>query len=913
MISFNKFFSALHGRPPFAWQTRLADEVARDGWPDTIDLPTASGKTACLEVAMYEIARTGHGPRRIFYVVDRRVVVNAAYERTKTIAEKLKMAVDGELRAVADALRMAGGDSFEPLRVVELRGGIYRDPSWIASPLQPTIIATTVDQVGSRLLFRGYGESPSTQPIHAAMVANDSLVLLDEAHCSRAFSQTMSAIEKYRAEWSSEGLNLPFRYVEMTATPSRSSGRVFRLSDDDRTGPLRKRILAPKPVLLQKADKPAKLAALAQNSATGNVKRVAVMVNRVAAAREIADELARRGSSVELLIGRMRPLDRDDQLARLEPLRSGTPRQATEPASFIVSTQTLEVGADLDFDAIVSECASIDSLLQRFGRLDRLGELEGAARGAVVALGTVSDNDPVYGGSLLKTWNWLESLSAQGPLNFGIASANGQQPTIAEVLRSNEPEGLRRLGPAAPVLLPSHLDTLVQTSPRPHVEPDVALFLHGPDAGPADVNVVWRSDLSTDSLSNWVETVSLLPPMAAEAMPARLWDVKRWMRRDSRDAKGEPDADLEGLLMRDDRDRKQPPGTRHVLVWQGEDTVAPTNDPESIYPGATILIPAADQDWKMLGHIPDSGLVDGVPRDWADRAAWAYRRRPVLRLDNPAQGGDLDWETHIQPALARLIEQGDLPPWRREIAQLLIDAGERKCEPIAYRDGDRILITLRTMRTADEEAGGDELSGGAEVTLPDHLLHVAQEASRLAAALVPNHQSAVKQAAEWHDAGKADLRFQTLLRNGDRLAAEYSPVLLAKSAGPTVNGRSAVSAVIPRGFRHEQLSLLLADKALDREPDRDLILHLIASHHGRCRPFAAVVVDPDPPPVSFHALHLTTREQQQRSASRLDSGVARRFWRLTRRFGWWGLPYLEAMLRLADWEASRKERAKQYD
>ena len=111
------------------------------------------------------------------------------------------------------------------------------------------------------------------------------------------------------------------------------------------------------------------------------------------------------------------------------------------------------------------------------------------------------------------------------------------------------------------------------------------------------------------------------------------------------------------------------------------------------------------------------------------------------------------------------------------------------------------------------------------------------------------------------------------------------------------------------------LSLQFAQAALDRLPgdatDRDLVLHLIASHHGAARPFAPVVIDSDPPDVSLEAIGLrdalTPDQRRVNPPHRLDSGVAERFWTLNRRFGWWGLAYLEAILRLGDQRASELE------
>jgi CRISPR-associated endonuclease/helicase Cas3 len=210
---FDAFFQALHKRSPFPWQSRLAKQLCEQGrWPDALNLPTSSGKTAALDVALfhliYEATKPNDqrlAPRRIYFVVDRRLIVDEAYERSEQVAKHLKANIgkDGILGVAAlRLLELAGtraeDKDKEPLQVIRLRGGMPLERTFISNPLQPAIILTTVDQLGSRLLFRGYGVSANMRPIHAALTAMDSLILLDEAHLSQPFLETLAAIDRYR-------------------------------------------------------------------------------------------------------------------------------------------------------------------------------------------------------------------------------------------------------------------------------------------------------------------------------------------------------------------------------------------------------------------------------------------------------------------------------------------------------------------------------------------------------------------------------------------------------------------------------------------------------------------------------------------------------------------------------------------
>ena len=253
---FDNFFRELHGVDPYPWQRRLVGQVISGDWPGAIDLPTGSGKTACLDIAIFALACQASlpvaerdAPRRLFFCVNRRVIVDEAHTRAQRIAEMIWQAESGKLAdkptlcQVANALRILGSTTADhdlpPIDVLELRGGIYRDNGWARSITQPIVVCTTLDQLGSRLLFRGYGVSPNAAPIQAALIAYDSLVLLDEAHISEPFRQTLGHVNGYLdpVRWAEQTIGVkPVRVVPMTATPKdemRALG-VVELEADDR-------------------------------------------------------------------------------------------------------------------------------------------------------------------------------------------------------------------------------------------------------------------------------------------------------------------------------------------------------------------------------------------------------------------------------------------------------------------------------------------------------------------------------------------------------------------------------------------------------------------------------------------------------------------------------------------------------
>lgn len=980
---FAEFFQAINGFQPYDWQQRLVNIMIEDQWPEVIDLPTGAGKTACLDAVVFALACQAHlapqnrkVPVRVFFCVNRRVIVDEAYDRAERLARKLLGAEQeedsGVLGEVARALRkIAGTGDFAktpPLDVLSLRGGAYRDNRWARSATQPTIVTTTVDQLGSRLLFRGYGVTSAAAPIHASLIAYDSLILLDEAHISRPFLDTLGAVRRYLnpERWAEEAIGVaPMRVIPMTATPPTEVKEVLQLSTADRKA-LRDRLGAKKPARLEKAKDIAKTAVdLASKAVKERPRAVGIMVNRVATARHIYDELVNQKKSkvdcdVELVIGSMRPVDRDEQTKRLRPLVGpGRPEETTQP-SIVVATQCLEVGADYDFDVLITECASLDALRQRFGRLNRGGRPVEASAYVLIDQKQVKSNDslkddkpadPIYGNALARCWNWLfdRKDAETDTIDFGIdafdalLASSGSEPVIPPELRS--PSSHLR----APVMLPTYVDFWRQTAPVPHPDPDVSLFLHGTPEGVRDLRVCWRTELDVFEEKDWADAIALLPPTSPECMSVPIGRFKRWFT-DGQGVKKLEDDDSDLLeVANDSTGDEQQRLERSALLWRGSrsDATKRLEKFSDLLPGDTVVLPISGAGWNDLGHIPHA-VGDSIDR--AERAYVQANDKPILRILLDDRAGE-SWDSCpglallLQAAEEHAIDGKNKSEWHAVLNEAIdaqAESEELRGTLESLAEGFRVapypgnvgvvLIGYKRLRTQSLilPALDDDLSSYAdqnnEVSLANHTQHVVDVVAGIVSRLpLSQYANIYKLVAQLHDLGKADERFQAMLLQEDRtdawlLAPSADPnELLAKSGDDSLNlaqyRKACERAELPRGFRHELLSLQLAERhpSLPSESMvHDLVLHLIAAHHGNVGPFAPVVIDDNPPSVEVGGVELTAADRKALPPHRLDSGVVDRFWRLLRCYGWWGLAYLETVFRLADWQASAAEQVGAY-
>jgi CRISPR-associated endonuclease/helicase Cas3 len=363
--------------------------------PECVDIPTGLGKTSVMAIWLVARALGASLPRRLAYVVDRRAIVDQATE----VAVQLRGWVERDPRVKQEL-----GLGRRPLPISTLRGQYVDNREWLENPALPAIIVGTVDMVGSRLLFEGYGVSRKMRPYHAGLLGVDCLTVLDEAHLVPPFEHLLRAVADgtLRSSGGAQACVPGFRLLPLSATMRTRDAQPFGLMDEDfRHEVVRRRLDAKKSLRIERLDEDAKLEeALADHawrltdSGKGAARVIVYSDSRdVAQKAKAALERLAKGDKkastaadavdTELFVGGRRVFEREQAKDRLRELGfiAGYKGERTRPA-FLFATSAGEVGVDLDADHMVCDLVAWERMVQRLGRVNRRGE--GAATVVVI-------------------------------------------------------------------------------------------------------------------------------------------------------------------------------------------------------------------------------------------------------------------------------------------------------------------------------------------------------------------------------------------------------------------------------------------------------------------------------------------------------------------------------------------------
>ncbi len=924
IADFPKFFADLHqARQPFVWQERLLADVAERGrWPDRIIAPTGAGKTAVLDVHVFAVALMAAGtgprvPRRLSLVVDRRALVDSQHDLARSMNDTLRRAVaagDGVLAEAGRALlslHTSGGVGQDPVVVALLRGGAPAGRRWVDDPAAPAIICATPDMWGSRLLFRGYGSSRLARPREAGLLAYDSVVVVDEAHLARQLVATARRIDALESMATTLPRAPRIQVVEATATPggdpTAHSVGVSEL-DLDLASPagavLARRLRTPKPLrLVPSPDWPGGSASakrgLARTMADETVDlrerhgaTIACVTNRVGTALLVAADLRGRGLTVELLVGRLRPHD----LWRLRERRPCLLTTDGDPdVDVVVATQTIEVGIDADFAAMVTELAAGTAIAQRAGRVNRIGRREVAEIRIVVPDAGVpaKGTEPYSAGDSADALAWLKERSS---------APDGLAPWAVS---SSPPPGARlpRLVLGRPE--PWDAALLARTSDDLNEDPDLDLWLSDDLEPDTDVSVVVRAGLPSDEIDA-VTLIRATPPQAAECFPVSV-------------------STLRAILT-------ATPGQRR-FVWRGDD-VAPPDDAGSLRPG-DIVIADTGVSWFASGVVEADGTepASDVLEDALDAGSALVRIGSGTPLDVATGGragrdllpellstrGSFETESRAcHVAMAAVIDEFRVShvltddPLDRRLAALtrllngrLADVEVTTGRPVDGEPPAWLVISDVRRNLGDEAARQTWSVSGGTVSLDDHQRAVSQRAQEISVRLALGGEVtlALAQAGVLHDEGKRDRRFQLMLHApADASGLVAGTETLAKSGMrvPAQFRAAQAASGLPTGWRHEQVSAVAAAGRLDGAGDvaANLVIRLVGTSHGHGRPDF---------PHTTPALFDGPSDLLERSSSLHDDGGWDALFEATHRaHGVWGCAYLESILRAADVQVSRE-------
>jgi len=852
-MAFDDDFELLTGNSPFPWQRLLYKRFVASDFPSACDLPTGLGKSSVIALWLLALANNPALPRRLVYVVNRRTVVDQSTAEAERLRGRLLLPAARHLRGALDGLAAVPAEN--PLAISTLRGEFADNAAWRRDPSRAAIIIGTVDMIGSRLLFAGYGCGFRSKPLHAGFLGQDALLIHDEAHLEPAFQSLLTAV----AEAQRGSDPRPLKVIALSAT-----GRTtpdFTLGAEDRDNPIvTRRLHAAKRLELHSVESRSELPAHIGAKAMQLYGRVVVFLSSVDHAERCAELLRKvNKNSVATLTGTMRGAERDELVMDPvfirflpRPPEGVTPQQGTV---FLVATSAGEVGIDLSADHLVTDLPPFDALAQRLGRVNRYGDGDAEVHvyceklreppkargeGGDEADGDESDEKPgkrndEYDYARYFTRSLLSELPLRGSDHRDASpAALNSLPRDARI-RASTPE---------PDI--HHVDALLfdrwsYTTVRDDLpgRPPVAEWLHGKaEWEPPRTTIAWRREvawltkehLGHESLDDFLADYPLRRRETLSDVTSRV--LKHLEKLVTRDREGT----LVAWLIRHDAPAEIVK-LDELLDRHKKSKRRPTLDETTV-----VLAPEA-------GGLSD-GLLDGAagfdpavvydlgPKD-AERLVLESKGEPI------APPG-----MRLVRAVRRAADEGDEPLWWRLFA---------------------------TSRRADDDGSR---TSSKELLLDVHLERTEMWAARLARrlALPEAEQNALACAGRAHDLGKRRRVWQRSIKRF------VDPPLAKGPMQPSALGN----------YRHELGSLHDGDFTGLNSEGRDLALHVVAAHHGRGRPHFPIVESYDP-------------ELEDSVVASLVREVPLRFDQLQRRYGRWGLAWLESILRAADALASEDE------
>jgi len=918
---------------PFPWQMELLRRFRQGEAVSSLDIPTGLGKTSVM--AIWLVARALKAeklPRRLVHVVDRRAVVDQATE----VAESLRKWVAGD-QCVACALGLNG----RPLPISTLRGQYVDNRAWLEDPSSPAIIVGTVDMVGSRLLFSGYGVSRRMRPYHAGLLGVDTLVVLDESHLVPPFEHLLRAIET-DSELQARDTQCQSMIPRLLLLTLSATGRTqinnttqadatIRLTDGDYKHPVvKKRLMAKKVLhvcsLNEQTKLQDKLAEEAWKLAGNGEKAVRILVyadsREVARKAKEAVEKHAKGDKkqgkpeveieTELFVGGRRVFEREEAKKRLKELGfiAGSEVKPNFPV-FLFATSAGEVGVDLDADHMVCDLVAWERMVQRLGRVNRRGDGDGRII-VVVEEGLLSevelreakdrgDKLSEKQKEILKLFDKRRDANAAGEK----LKASDAKKLKAYEARVAQYRALLEIARESGSLSPNSLFKLREcqhladvfrraTTPEP-LRPALTRALIDAWAMTSLEKHTGRPDDIQPWLRGWIEDD---PPQTRV-----VWRKYLPVRTEGKLPSGK---EIEAFF------EAAPPHaseileteTYHVVKWiaaRAERLLDPEKQKNTENPCKNDVVAFAldsDGGLRKSFKLDDLKLADEKKEELTRQFAGA-----TLVLDVRLGGlkdGLLDDEEDATPKTAD-SDQGwcskhegskHLVGFRvsRKEASAVVprekDWRERFRFPAAVTEDGETTVWLIVEKLRHDAANEEDRSVGNQQLLNKHERWTAKRAFHIAKALnlAPEQRRLLIIAARFHDEGKRAAKWQQAFHApGDGV--------YAKTEGP-------INYQLLDGYRHELGSLLRIgnNKQIQKlfqklsEEDRDLVLHLITAHHGFARPV------------------IGTRGCEDAPSSTLEekaAEIALRFARLQTRWGPWGLAWLEALLRAADQQASR--------